>query len=143
MMRIDTIYVSKEKFGCLIKISYIYWRVSFNNLKNVIMYTLILLTVLIIIRAIEMKVFINKTLNACHLYDCNFASKRFEDNNDDTYIIKMLDTSYTKKSDWSAFNFVMFKGPTLISMFFSFKPLTIKRQYDKRVVEKLNEYATA
>ena len=107
------------------------------------MYTLIILTAVIFIRAIELKFFIKRTLRTCHLYDCNFASNRFENYNDESLIVKMLDANYAKKADWSAFKFVMFEGPTLATMFFSLKPLTIKRQYDKRVVDKLNNYAIA
>ena len=72
------------------------------------METLIMLLVILIIRTIELRLFLKN-----------------------------------HKSKWSAFRFLFMEGPSVSSMFFSLKPLTIKRQYDKRVVDKLNEYALA
>jgi hypothetical protein len=107
------------------------------------MYILIILTALILTRVIEYKLFIKRTLRACHLYDCKYAATALENFENPSMIVEMLNDGYERRVKWSAFRFVMFEGPSMISMFLSFKPLTIKRQYDKRVVNKLNEYAIA
>ena len=44
----------------------------------------------------------------------------------------------TVKAKWSAYNFLFLKGPSPLSMFFSFKRLTIENIYSKEVVARLN-----
>lgn len=102
-----------------------------------------ILAVLLVIRGIEYRLFVKKTMRACHVYDCAHAAKRFEEHNDASLVREMFSDGYELSSDWSAFNFVMFEGPSPITMFFSFKPLTINSQYDSEVVKKLNRYAIA
>lgn len=107
------------------------------------METLIMLLVILIIRTIELRLFLKKTVRTCQLYDCKHAAKQFEDHGDGTLIKEMTGNDDYHKSKWSAFKFLFMEGPSVSSMFFSLKPLTIKRQYDKRVVDKLKEYALA
>jgi hypothetical protein len=47
---------------------------------------------------------------------------------------------YYMTNDWSAYNFLYLKGPNPISMFLSFKKLTIENQYNKKIVDRLKEY---
>jgi hypothetical protein len=107
------------------------------------MWTLIILLVLVLIRTFELRLFIKKTVRACHLYDCKHAAKQFEIYGNGALVEEMVNNKEYHKAKWSAFRFVFLEGPSIMTMFFSLKPLTIKRQYDKRVVDKLNEYAIA
>jgi hypothetical protein len=43
-------------------------------------------------------------------------------------------------SEWSAYNFLFLNGPRPLSMFLSFKKLTIECQYNKEVIDRLKEY---
>lgn len=99
------------------------------------MVVLILLIVLIGIRSIECFLFIKKVSRVCQDYDM----KHIETN--ELLLLEMLERKdYYTTSNWSAFNFLYLKGPNPLYMFFSFKPLTIKAQYTKKVVEKLMKY---
>jgi hypothetical protein len=51
-----------------------------------------------------------------------------------------MEDNYYLYSEWSAYNFLFLKGPSPINMFFSLKPLTIEKQYNPYVVNKLKEY---
>ena len=87
--------------------------------------------VLILVRGIETYLFIKKVSKVCHQYDWKQV------NNDDMLILEIKEKDYYLTSNWSAYNFMFLNGPSPMSMFFSFKILTIENQYNKEVVDKL------
>jgi hypothetical protein len=70
----------------------------------------------------------------CHQYDWK------QINNDDMLILEIKEKDYYLTSKWSAYNFMFLKGPSPMSMFFSFKILTIENQYNNEVIDKLKKY---
>lgn len=87
--------------------------------------------ILILVRVLETYLFIKKVSKVCHQYDWKQV------NNDDMLILEIKEKDYYLTSNWSAYNFMFLKGPSPLSMFFSFKILTIENQYNKEVVDKL------
>jgi hypothetical protein len=55
-------------------------------------------------------------------------------------VLEIIKKDYYLTQTWSAYNFLYLKGPSPLSMFFSFKGLSLEKQYDKEVVKKINEY---
>lgn len=87
--------------------------------------------ILILVRVLETYLFIKKVSKVCHQYDWKQV------NNDDMLILEIREKDYYLTSNWSAYNFMFLNGPSPMSMFFSFKILTIENQYNKEVVDKL------
>ena len=87
--------------------------------------------ILILVRVLETYLFIKKVSKVCHQYDWKQV------NNDDMLILEIKEKDYYLTSNWSAYNFMFLNGPSPMSMFFSFKILTIENQYNKEVVDKL------
>jgi hypothetical protein len=72
---------------------------------------------------------------------CNKYDWKHIDKNPLCLLDKMEnENDYYLTSEWSAYNFLFLKGPSPKQMFLSFKPLTIEKQYNKEVVERLKEY---
>jgi hypothetical protein len=97
------------------------------------MVTIFLILALIAVRGLETYLFIKKVSKVCHQYDWKQV------NNDDMLILEIKEKDYYLTSNWSAYNFMFLKGPSPLSMFFSFKILTIENQYNNEVVEKLRK----
>jgi len=100
------------------------------------MLTFILLLILFVVRTFHVYFFMRKISKICYKYDWKYI---------DEYGDPLLDVladedTYYVKAEWSAYNFLFLKGPSPLKMFFSLKPLTIKDQYSKEAVEKLNRY---
>lgn len=95
------------------------------------MVTIFLILVLIVVRGLETYLFIKKVSKVCHQYDWKQV------NNDDMLILEIKEKDYYLTSNWSAYNFMFLKGPSPLSMFFSFKILTIENQYNNEVINKL------
>lgn len=90
----------------------------------------------LVTRFIEFKIFMNKVSKACNDYDWKFINE-----NPECLVDKMKnENDYFLTSEWSAYNFLFLKGPSPKKMFLSFKPLTIEKQYNKEVVDKLKKY---
>lgn len=89
--------------------------------------------ILILVRGIETYLFIKKVSKVCHQYDWKQV------NNDDMLILEIKEKDYYLTSKWSAYNFMFLKGPSPMSMFFSFKILTIENQYNNEIVDKLRK----
>lgn len=97
------------------------------------MVTIFLILALIVVRGVEFYFFMKKVSKVCHQYDWKQV------NNDDMLILEIKEKDYYLTSNWSAYNFMFLKGPSPLSMFFSFKILTIENQYNNEVVEKLRK----
>ena len=52
----------------------------------------------------------------------------------------MADKNYYMTNKWSAYNFLWLNGPSPLSMFLSFKSMTIENQYNKEVVDRIKKY---
>ena len=89
---------------------------------------------LILVRTFRVYYFIKRVSKLCNKYDWNFV----EDN--ESYVLYIMEDNYYLYSEWSAYNFLFLKGPSPIHMFFSLKPLTIEKQYNECAVNKLKEY---
>jgi len=95
---------------------------------------LILVVLFLIVRTFRVYFFIKRVSKLCNKYDWNFV----EDN--ERYVLNIMEDNYYLYSEWSAYNFLFLKGPSPINMFFSLKPLTIEKQYNTYAVNKLKEY---
>lgn len=98
------------------------------------MVTFFLLLGLVMVRGIETYYFIKKVSKACHQYDWKHV------NQNDLLILEMMKEDYYLTCEWSAYNFLYMKGPSPMSMFFSFKPLTIEKQYNNKMIKELKKY---
>ena len=90
----------------------------------------------LVTRYIEFTIFMKKVSKVCNDYDWKYMNK---------HPMCLLDkmkneNGYYLTSEWSAYNFLFLKGPSPKEMFLSFRPLTIKNQYNEEAVEKLKEY---
>ena len=102
------------------------------------METIILgILVILIIRGIDLYFFLKRVSKRCYRYDW-----RHVDHNDELLIDMFSDDDYTMTREWSAYNFLFYKGPSPLEMFLSFKPLRIKEQYNIDAVKRLNQYET-
>jgi len=99
------------------------------------MIVLALIIGLFSIRAIETYFFIKKVSKVCYNYDWKII-----DENPEFLLIKMGDKNYHLTSEWSAYNFLWLNGPSPLSMFLSFKRMTIENLYNKEVVNRLKNY---
>jgi len=101
------------------------------------MIIIIILSILgiLIIRGFDMYFFLKRVNSKCYRYDW-----RHVDHNDELLIDMFSDEDYTKTREWSAYNFLFYKGPSPLEMFFSFKPLRIEDQYNKEVVTRIKQY---
>jgi hypothetical protein len=89
-------------------------------------------------RCIELFLFMRKVSKLCNEYDWKYINK-----NPMCLLDKMNDEKgYFLTSDWSAYNFLYMKGPSPKKMFLSFKPLTLKTIYDKKVLDRLKQNET-
>jgi hypothetical protein len=92
---------------------------------------------ILIIRGIDLYFFLKRVSRTCYKYDWKHV------NHNDLLLIDMLtDEDYTKTREWSAYNFLFYKGPSPLEMYLSFKSLRIDTQYNKEVVKKLRQYET-
>lgn len=92
---------------------------------------------ILIVRGIDLYFFLKKVSRTCYKYDWKHV-----DHNDLLLIDMLTDEDYTKTREWSAYNFLFYKGPSPLEMYLSFKSLRIETQYNKEVVEKLRQYET-
>ena len=90
---------------------------------------------LLVIRGIETYRFVKSISKLCYKYDWKVINE-----NPDFLLIKMADKDYHLTSKWSAYNFLWLNGPSVLTMFFSFKSMTIENHYNKRAVERINKY---
>ena len=94
------------------------------------------ISLVLIVRYIEFTIFMKKVSKVCNKYDWKHINK-----NPLCLIEKMKnENDYYLTSEWSAYNFLFLKGPSPKKMFLSFKPLTIEKQYNEQVINKLKEY---
>jgi hypothetical protein len=55
-------------------------------------------------------------------------------------LLDIVKDKYFVTSEWSAYNFLFLKGPSPLSMFFSFKHLTMENIYCKRALTRLKRH---
>lgn len=89
------------------------------------------------IRAIDFYLFMKRVSKACQKYDWKAI-----DENPELLLVKISNEDYHLTSEWSAYNFVVMKGPSPLSMFLNFKPLRIETQYNEDVINRLNGLET-
>jgi len=94
-----------------------------------------MLSLLLIVRVIELLIFLKKVSKICHTYDWKYIDKHGY-----PLIEVMENDKYYMTSEWSAYNFLFIKGPNPFLMLFSLKPLRVEKQYNKEAVNKLREY---
>ena len=105
----------------------------------VIVISLIVLTIVAIVtRIIQVYKFLTLVSKLCRIYDRNYVDKHGDGNIQ--LILDIMEKDYHLKSQWSAYQWVFFKGPNPWLMPFSLKPLTIDGQYGKETAEKFIEY---
>jgi len=96
---------------------------------------ILLVMTLLMVRLVELLLFIKKISEVCNTYDWKYIDKHGY-----PLIDVMGDDKYYLESEWSAYNFMFMKGPNPIFMLFSLKALTIEKQYNEDVLNKLREY---
>ena len=91
-----------------------------------------LLILVILLRVVQVYLFIKQVSRECDIYDWMSVDEN------PLRLIEILEDDYYVTAEWSAYNFLFLKGPSPLSMFFSFKRLTIENIYSKEVVARLN-----
>jgi hypothetical protein len=89
---------------------------------------------IIVIRIIQLYRFIKHISKTCNIYDWRCVDEN------PILMLEIIDDNYYTSSEWSAYNFLFLKGPSPLSMFFSFKRLTIENIYSKTLIEKLKRH---
>ena len=91
-----------------------------------------LLILVILLRVVQVYLFIKQVSRECDIYDWMSVDEN------PLRLLEILEDDYYVTAEWSAYNFLFLKGPSPLSMFFSFKRLTIENIYRKEVVARLN-----
>jgi len=99
------------------------------------MIAIYLIILLVAVRALETHLFLKRVSKVCYKYDWKVINE-----NPELLLIKMADKDYHLTHGWSAYNFLFMKGPSPLSMFLSFKSMTIENQYNNEVVDRLKQY---
>jgi hypothetical protein len=99
------------------------------------MVILTLVFALIVTRIVECYLFIKRVSKVCYTYDWEFVDAN------ENHLLDIIKKDYHLTNNWSAYNFLYLKGPSPLSIFFSIKPITIEKQYDKAVVDRIKKYA--
>jgi hypothetical protein len=94
----------------------------------------IFLLVVIITRIFQVYLFVKQVSRLCHIYDWRCVDEN------PLLLLDIVKDNYFVKSEWSAYNFLFLKGPSPLSMFFSFKYLTIENIYCKEALLRLKRY---
>ena len=94
------------------------------------------ISLVLVVRYIEFTIFMKKVSKVCNDYDWKYINKH------PMCLLDIMENrkSYYVTSEWSAYNFLFLNGPRPLSMFLSFKKLTIECQYNKEVIDRLKEY---
>jgi hypothetical protein len=95
---------------------------------------LCLLVVTIVTRIIQVYSFIRYVSTKCHIYDWRCVDE------DPLLLIEILEDGYYIDAEWSAYNFLYLEGPSPLSMFFSFKHLTMENIYNEEILDRLNRH---
>lgn len=95
-----------------------------------------LVLVTLVTRIIEFILFMKKVSKTCYKYDWKYINKN------PMCLLDMMKNrkGYYLTNEWSAYNFLFLKGPSPMSMFLSFKKLSLEGQYNKSTVDRLKEY---
>ena len=99
--------------------------------------SIMFILLILIVRGIELYLFLKTVSRTCYKYDWKHV-----DHNDFLLVDMLTDEDYTKTKEWSAYNFLFYKGPSPLEMYLSLKILKIENQYNKEVVKKLKQYET-
>jgi hypothetical protein len=99
------------------------------------MIAIYLIILLVAVRALETRLFLKRVSKVCYNYDWKVIN-----DNPELLLIKMANKNYHLTHGWSAYNFLFMKGPSPLSMFLSFKSMTIETQYNNEVVDRLKQY---
>ena len=94
---------------------------------------LILVVLVLLLRAVQVYLFIKQVGRECDIYDWMSVDEN------PLRLLEILEDDYYINAKWSAYNFLFLKGPSPASMFFSFKRLTIENIYSKEAVAKLKQ----
>ena len=105
----------------------------------VVVISLVVLTIAIIVtRIIQTYMFLKLVSKLCNIYDRNYMNEHSDENLQ--VLLDYLAKDYHLTSEWSAYQWVFFKGPNPWLMPFSLKPLTIEGQYGESTVRKFIDY---
>lgn len=89
-----------------------------------------------IIRLVQFRRFLKNISTICHMYDWKIIDE------DPEKLLEILKDGYYSKAKWSAYNFLFLKGPSPLSIYFSFKKLDIYNFYNKEIVDKVRNKVT-
>jgi hypothetical protein len=98
--------------------------------------TLIFILVVILTRITQVYLFIKQVSKTCYIYDWMCVDEN------PLLLLDIVKDKYFITSEWSAYNFLFLKGPSPLSMFFSFKHLTMENIYCKRALARLKRHET-
>ena len=98
--------------------------------------TLLLIGVILLIsvRALEFYKFVKEINKVCKAHDW----KHVDENS--SLVLEIIKKDYHLTNKWSALNFLFLQGPSPLSMFLSLKPLTLEKQYNEEILNKVKRY---
>lgn len=103
------------------------------------MIALVILSIVVIsTRTIQVYKFFKLVSKLCHIYDRNYLNEHGDTNI--RIVLDYMTENYHLTAEWSAYNWMFFKGPHPLSIFFSFKSLTVEEQYGKEAMDRLARY---
>lgn len=103
------------------------------------MVVLIILAIIVTFtRVVQVYRFINMINKLCNIYDRNYLNEHGDSNIQ--IVFDYMQKDYHLTSEWSAYKWMFFKGPSPYGMVFSLKPITIEGQYGKETVDRLEQY---
>ena len=102
---------------------------------------LIILSLLVLVflfKTVQVYKFLKLISRFCYIYDRNYINEHGDE--DISIILDYTKEKYHLTAEWSAYNWMFFKGPNPYMMVFLLKPLTVEIQYGKEVMSKLRKY---
>jgi len=99
------------------------------------MYIFLFIISVLLIRGLETYFFVKKVSKLCYDYDWEHIERN------PLLVLDVMDSNeYYEEKEWSAYNFLLFKGPTPYKLMFSLKKLDIYKIYDKELLKRLEKY---
>ena len=97
-----------------------------------------LIVLVFLFRTVQVYKFLKLVSKLCNIYDRNYMNEHSDENIQ--LVLDFMKKDYHLTAEWSAYQWVFFKGPNPYLMAFLFKPLTIEGQYGESTVRKFIDY---
>jgi len=97
-----------------------------------------LIVLVLLFRTVQVYKFLRLVSKLCNIYDRNYMNEHSDENIQ--LVLDFMKKDYHLTAEWSAYQWVFFKGPNPYLMVFLFRPLTIEGQYGESTVRKFIDY---